>query len=73
MKEPDLFSVINIINKLGEKYAIYNKDKNKIHDKKIKKLLKAKHEMLPEVFLKRFMILWVFVEMVHGVNMGQPI
>lgn len=38
MKEPDLFSVINIINKLGEKYAIYNKDKNKIHDKKIKTL-----------------------------------
>lgn len=53
MKEPDLFSVINIINKLGEKYAIYNKDKNKIHDKKIKKLLKAKHEMLPEVFFKK--------------------
>lgn len=52
MKESDLFSIINIINKTGEKYGIYNKDKNKVHEKKIKKLLKNRNEVTPEVFFK---------------------
>lgn len=52
MKESDLFSIISIINKTGEKYGIYNKDKNKVHEKKIKKLLKNRNEVTPEVFFK---------------------
>lgn len=52
MKEADFFSIINIINKTGEKYGIYNKDKNKTHEKKIKKLLKIRNEVTPEVFFK---------------------
>lgn len=52
MKDADLLSVIDIINKTGEKYGIYNKDKNKVHEKKIKKLLKNRKEVTPEVFFK---------------------
>ena len=52
MKENDLFSIVNIINRTGEKYGIYNKDKNKINEKKIKKLLKNRNEVTPEIFFK---------------------
>lgn len=52
MKDADLLSIIDIINKTGEKYGIYNKDKNKVHEKKIKKLLKNRNEVTPEVFFK---------------------
>lgn len=52
MKDTDLLSIIDIINKTGEKYGIYNKDKNKVHEKKIKKLLKNRNEVTPEVFFK---------------------
>ena len=52
MKENDLFSIVNIINRTGEKYGIYNKDKNKINEKKIKKLLKNRNEDTPEIFFK---------------------
>jgi hypothetical protein len=52
MNDSDLLSIIDIINKTGEKYGIYNKDKNKVHEKKIKKLLKNRNEVTPEVFFK---------------------
>lgn len=50
--ESDLFSVINLINKVGEKYGIYDKDKNKKHEKKIKRLLKNRKEVAPQEFFK---------------------
>lgn len=52
MNETDLFSITNIINKIGEKYGIYNKDKNKKHDQRIKRLLKNRKEVVPKEFFK---------------------
>lgn len=52
MNDNDIMSIIEIINETGNKYGIYNKEKNKTHDKKIKKLLKNRDEVSPEVFFK---------------------
>jgi len=52
MEEADLFSITNTINKIGEKYCIYNKDKNKKHEKRIKRLLKNRKEVVPKEFFK---------------------
>lgn len=52
MKDSDVMSVIDIINDTGVKYGIYNKNKNSVHEKKIKKLLKNRKEVSPEIFFK---------------------
>lgn len=52
MKDSDIMSVIDIINEAGVKYGVYNKDKNAAHEKKIKKILKNRKELSPEIFFK---------------------
>lgn len=52
MSQADLFSIIDILNRTGEKHALYNKEKNKNHSKKIKKVLNNKKELTTDIFFR---------------------
>lgn len=52
LNDNDILSIIKLINETGNKYGIYDQEKNKTHSKKIKKLLKNRNEVSPEIFFK---------------------